>query len=146
MNKQQHALELFHIGYNCAQSVLAPFATDYGLDEHVCLKASCAFGGGMARQQFTCGAVTGAIMALGLKFGMGEGDPADKKLETYDKTREFFRIFREKHGSTECLALLDGLRMDDPADKIRIDELDLHRVTCDRLVADAVETAENLMK
>lgn len=146
MNKQQQALEHFRSGFNCAQAVLVPFAGDHGIDENHCLRAACAFGGGMARQQMTCGAVTGALMALGLHFGMGKGDPSEKKLLTYDKTREFFRIFRERHGSTDCLTLLDGLRMDDPADQKRIEERDLHRVTCDKLVADAVQIAESLMK
>lgn len=146
MTKKEKALGYFRSGHNCAQAVLAPFAKEHGLDENGCLKAACAFGGGMARQQLTCGAVTGAMMALGLQFGMGKAEPAGKKLVTYDKTREFLQIFRERHGSTDCLTLLDGLRMDVPADVKHIEERDLYHVTCEKLVSDAVEIAEDLMK
>ncbi len=146
MSKTEKAGTYFHSGYNCAQSVLVPFGPELGLEENLCLKVACAYGAGMGRQQYTCGAVTGALMALGLKYGMGTGDPAANKLLTYDKTREFFRIFKERHGNTECLALLDGLRMDHPADKQRIEELDLHNTRCALLVEDAVKIAESLMQ
>lgn len=50
-------------GFNCAQSVLAVFAEDYGMPLKLALKLASPFGGGM-RMAATCGALTGALMAL----------------------------------------------------------------------------------
>ena len=141
-SKCEQAMEYFRSGFNCAQSVLAPFGPDYELSEEHCLKVACAFGAGMGRQQHTCGAVTGALMVLGLQYGKGKTDDNAKKLDTYEKTRAFFKAFSEKHGSIGCLELLDGLRMDNPADMKKIEELDLHNTRCAKLVKDAVELVE----
>lgn len=144
-SKCEQAMEYFHSGFNCAQSVLTPFGPDYGLTEEHCLKVACAFGAGMGRQQHTCGAITGALMVLGLHYGKGRGDDNAKKLDTYEKTRTFFRTFSEHHGSTGCLELLGGLRMDNPADMKKIEELDLHNTRCAKLVHDAVELVEEYL-
>ena len=74
MKKSEKAVEYFRNKFNCSQSVLTVFSNEYGLSENDCLKMACAFGGGMGRQQQTCGAVTGALMALGLKYGKGIND------------------------------------------------------------------------
>ncbi|MFN8241623.1 MAG: C-GCAxxG-C-C family protein [Bacteroidales bacterium] len=144
MKKQDQALEYFWNKFNCAQSVFTPFGKEHGLDEAAALKLSCAFGAGMGRQQFTCGAVTGALMAIGLKYGKAIGDPEEKKLETYAKTREFFEAFKAIHGSTSCRTLLNDLDLNDPGDHKKIEELGLFRKNCDCYVKDAVRLAEEL--
>ena len=107
MNKyEETALALFEEKYNCSQSVLFAFANDFGLDPELALKISTAFGGGMGRKQEVCGAITGALMALGLKYGRSEGEPKEKMDFTYQKTREFIDEFSEIHGSPYCRDLL----------------------------------------
>lgn len=69
MERSEHAKELFLGGNNCAQSVLLSFAKDFGFSKELALKVSAGFGGGMGRVQGTCGAVTGAIMVLGIMKG-----------------------------------------------------------------------------
>ncbi len=92
--KKQQASSYFQNSFNCSQSVFTVFGTDYGLSEDTCLKVSCAFGGGMGRQQLVCGAVTGALMALGMKYGKALHDDESKKKQTYDKTVEFLMNLR----------------------------------------------------
>ena len=144
MKKPERAVEIFRNKFNCSQSVFTVFGTDYGLDENTCLKTSCAFGGGMGRQQHTCGAVTGALMAIGLKHGKGINDPDEKKQETYALTRKFFEEFTRRNGSVTCLELLDGLNMNDPEDHKKITDRDLFVIKCEKYVADAVKILENL--
>jgi C_GCAxxG_C_C family probable redox protein len=144
MNRSEKALEYFRNRFNCSQSVFAVFGKDYGLSEDNCLKISCAFGGGMGRQQHTCGAVTGALMAIGLKYGKALNDPEEKKQETYLKTRELFRRFTELNGSVNCKVLLDGLDMNDPDDNQRIMERKLFDIRCEKYVADAVKIVETI--
>jgi C_GCAxxG_C_C family probable redox protein len=68
-DKHAQALENFKNGYNCAQSVLSVLAPDLGLHQDTAMKLSSPFGSGIAYMQETCGAVTGALMAIGLKYG-----------------------------------------------------------------------------
>ena len=78
----------FSEGFSCSQSVLAAFAPEFGLDVDAALRVAAAFGGGMGRPGHPCGAVTGALMALGLRYGATVVDPAAKEL-TYAKARDF---------------------------------------------------------
>ena len=146
MKKSEKALDYFRNKFNCSQSVFTVFSPEYGYSENNALKVSCAFGGGMGRQQQTCGAVTGALMAIGLKYGKGINDTEEKKQMTYSKTREFFEEFIKIHGSTNCRELLDGLDMTDPEDHNKIMERNLFEVKCEKYVADAVIITEKLIK
>jgi C_GCAxxG_C_C family probable redox protein len=146
MTKSEQAIEYFKNSFNCAQSVFTPFGRESGIPEDQCLKIACAFGAGMGRQQYTCGAVTGALMALGLHYGKGMGDDNVKKAETYAKTVELFKAFAEKNKSTCCRELMNGLNMNDPEDAKKIEELDLFRIHCVGYVRDAVEITEQLIQ
>jgi C_GCAxxG_C_C family probable redox protein len=144
MKKQAEALDYFKNKFNCSQAVFTVFGKEYGLSEDDCLRISCAFGGGMGRQQHTCGAVTGALMAIGLKYGKARNDPEEKKMETYLKTQEFFKRFEQLNGSISCKVLLDGLDMNNPDDHKIIMERKLFDIKCEKYVADAVEIAEKI--
>jgi C_GCAxxG_C_C family probable redox protein len=125
--------------------VLTPFGRQVGLAEDHCLKIACAFGAGLGRQQYTCGAVTGALMVIGLHYGKGRMDDNAKKVQTYEKSVEFMKAFTDKHGSINCLELLDGLHMSNPEESKEIDARELYRVRCTRYVTDAVQIAEKLI-
>jgi C_GCAxxG_C_C family probable redox protein len=144
MKKSEKAVDYFRNRFNCSQGVFTVFGKDHGLSEDNCLKVSCAFGGGMGRQQHTCGAVTGALMAIGIKYGKAMNDPEEKKKETYLKTRDFFERFTELNGSVNCKDLLDGLDMNDPDDHKEIMERKLFDIKCEKYVADAVEIIETI--
>lgn len=146
MEKHEKALGYFRNKFNCSQAVFTVFGTDYGIAEDDCLRVSCAFGGGMGRQQHTCGVVTGALMAIGLKYGKAFNDPEDKKQETYSKTREFFNRFTELNGSVNCRVLLEGLDMNDPDDHKMIMERKLFELNCEKYVSDAVGIVDTIWK
>jgi len=144
MEKKNKALSLFRDNFNCSQAVLTSFAGDFGIDEDLALRIATPFGGGMGRRQKVCGAVTGALMVLGLKYGKGITDPDDKKKFTYEMTRKFIDEFTALNGSVVCKDLLNGLDMNDQADLQKINELNLFEVNCEKYVADAVNILENL--
>lgn len=102
-NPIEHASARFAEGFNCAQAVFAAFAPALGLDETTALRLASPLGGGMGRSGNVCGAVTGALMALGL--GRGASTPEGKE-STYQMAEEFLRRLREKHGTILCNALL----------------------------------------
>ena len=145
MNKSEKAVGYFRNKFNCSQSVFTVFSAESGLNEDDSLRISCAFGGGMGRQQQTCGAVTGALMALGMKYGKALNDPEERKQLTYAKTRELFEEFIKIHGSTNCRDLLEGLNMTDPEEHKKIMEKNLFEINCEKYVASAVRIAEVLL-
>ena len=68
MNRIDDAVQLFENGYVCSQAVFAAFSTDFGVSKEDALKIGACFGSGMRKGE-VCGACTGALMALGLKYG-----------------------------------------------------------------------------
>jgi C_GCAxxG_C_C family probable redox protein len=121
----QRADELFHSGWNCAESV---FQAVY---EQVCegeapVHLLTALGGGMASKR-TCGSLSGAMVALGLGYGRKEPDDAAKKI-AYARARELYKAFRDKFHSTECWELTCECENDEA-----------RKQSCTRLVRTAAE-------
>lgn len=102
MERSEKAVELFLEGNNCAQSVVLSFADDYGYSKELALKISAGFGGGMARMQHTCGAVTGAMMVMGIKEGEKASDNSELKKEAYNSVQELTRRFTDEFKTTSC--------------------------------------------
>ena len=129
------AVDTYRKGYNCAQAVLHAYSVDVGLDPLVALKVSSGFGGGMGRIQSVCGAVTGAFMAIGYRFGMTkEGDNAAKE-KTYALVKRFADEFRQAHGSILCGDIL-GCDLNTPEGKKYYKDNDLTE-KCAQCVGDA---------
>jgi len=105
MSKAEIALKCFETN-NCAQSVISAYAGDYGLDKDKALSVSVGFGGGMGRVQDVCGAISGAIIALGLSSNFKDGDGRPKINEVYAKVHRFIDEFAAKEGTIKCRDLL----------------------------------------
>ncbi len=144
MDKKQIAIELFDKQFNCAQSAFAALAQEVGADRETALKTAACFGGGM-RCGEVCGAVTGALMALGVRFGWTAENDAEDKAAANRRAAAFIEKFREKQGTLLCRELL-GYNFAVPEDAAKIKELDLHNKVCKKAIIDAVELAEEIIK
>jgi C_GCAxxG_C_C family probable redox protein len=137
------AVNFFDQGFNCAQSVLVAFAPQLGLQESQALKLASPFGGGVSRRGQICGAVTGALMALGLAQGVDS--PASKE-EAYRLGQEFLQKFEAKHGTILCRELLNE-DISTPVGLQQARDKGIFSVLCPQLVRDAAEiTAAMLAK
>ena len=105
MNHIELAKKYFEQKYHCSQAVLAAFAEELGLTEAQALKLGGCFGGGMCKGE-VCGACTGALMALGLKYGQSDIDDMESRKKTNDVTVEFLDMFKKENGSYICKELL----------------------------------------
>ena len=139
------AAEKLLAGYNCAQAVLHSFCDDLQLDKDTALKLACGFGVGMARRQEVCGAISGGIIAIGLKHGRGEGQDRSPTEETYRKVRELMWQFESKLGTCSCRTLLMGCDLNTPAGQRSFKESDLANKICKRCVQTVVETLEEVL-
>jgi C_GCAxxG_C_C family probable redox protein len=95
-------LELFRSGFHCSQAVLAPFSEEFGLPRETALKITCPFGGGLGGYGRTCGALTGAMMVVGLKYGTTIPTDLEAKKLSREKTRALIETFEKAHGSCNC--------------------------------------------
>lgn len=114
MTRKEHSKALranAQVHYNCAQSVLIPFAQDMGLTEEQANALGLNFGAGMGCGS-VCGAITGAFMAMG---GLGMAQ---------EKRGELLREFRQTHGEVNCAQLL----------KSAVERGEERKCHCDRMV------------
>ena len=102
----ERAAAAFKEGFSCSQAVLAACAEELGLDRETALRISSGFGGGMGRLGEVCGAVSGAAMALGLKYGRTEAADVARRDRTYRLVKELGERFRAQHGAITCRELL----------------------------------------
>jgi C_GCAxxG_C_C family probable redox protein len=100
------AVELFKSGFHCSQAVLAAFSEEFGLPRETALKISCPFGGGLGGYGSTCGALTGAMMAIGLKYGTTKATDIEAKKLSREKARKLIETFESVHGSSICNELV----------------------------------------
>jgi C_GCAxxG_C_C family probable redox protein len=129
------AQERFEKNFNCSQAVFAAYAPKFGIEDEIALKLASPFGGGTAHQGHVCGAVTGALMVLGL----AKGDATtEKKDETYRLAEEYIRRFQELHGSILCRELT-GYDISKPEEFQKARESRVFYDTCPRLVKDAAK-------
>jgi C_GCAxxG_C_C family probable redox protein len=135
------AVDLFSQNYNCAQSVYAASATGDGLSEAQRLALAAPFGGGIARQGEICGALTGALLALGEAAGeVMAADPAAGREALYKRAQQLTEVFREAHGAIRCHELT-GCALDTEEGQRSFKERGLHKNLCTGLVAFAAEQA-----
>ena len=110
------------VHYNCCQSVLLPFASELGRSREELYALGAHFGAGM-RHGSACGALSGALMVLGM-LGYGE-EEAMKLLEDFSR----------RHSSTECRTLTQPFT-DSGSDR---------KPMCDSLVYEMVAAVESLL-
>jgi C_GCAxxG_C_C family probable redox protein len=135
---------LFREGFNCSQSVLMAFAGRFGMDGAQAARVASAFGGGMARHGSTCGAVTGALMAVGLHAGHAVAEEAAARDDVYARAQALMARFEERHGATACRALT-GANLLDPVERQAASDRGTFTTLCPQLVRTAAElVAEQL--
>ncbi len=151
MSNVGKAVEVFKGGLSCSQAVLGAYCEQFGLDKKTAYKISSGFGGGMHLDQ-TCGAVTGAIMAIGLKYGrtrpvLSEAEGADDvkaKMKTAKMTNEFAKKFKARHGSISCTALI-GCNVSTLEGFEEAKKKDLFQKVCPEFVKSAVEILDEML-
>lgn len=144
--RTQRAVELFKSGFNCSQSVFAAFAGEFGMDEETALKVSAGLGGGVGRAREVCGAVSGAAMLVGFKYGATDSDDTEAKQRCYQVVQQIIAEFKENNPSIVCRELLElneGAGTD-PKPEARTEQYYKKR-PCVQLVEDAARAVEKIL-
>jgi C_GCAxxG_C_C family probable redox protein len=144
MTKSEDAVASFKSGFTCSSAVFSAFSDKMGLDSEAAKKIACGFGAGISKTGNICGAVSGAIMVIGLKYGKAkQGDDAATE-KTRALVREFIQEFTEHHGSVNCSELL-GYNLSNPEEYEKARENKLFVTKCPELVGDATAILENIL-
>jgi C_GCAxxG_C_C family probable redox protein len=145
MNRVDQAGECFGQGYACSQAILATYGEPLGLDRAQAVRLAEGFAGGVAGLGETCGALSGAVLVLGLKFGRTRPGDQEAKQATQRRVREFLRRFEARHGSLKCRDLI-GCPIDTPERLQAARERRVFATICPGLVRDAAEILEAVLE
>ena len=105
MDNVSKAVELFEHRFMCSQAVFAAFAEQFGITEKQALQIGACFGGGMSKAE-VCGACTGALMVLGMKYGQFDENDLESRSAESAKASEFLEEFKKRKGSYICREIL----------------------------------------
>lgn len=145
MSSVDNVVSYFKEGLNCAQALVSTYGPQLGLSEDAARKISAPFGAGMGCMAEVCGAVTGALMVIGLKAGNTETSDKKKKRETMGLTKDFCQQFRSRNESIICRDLLDCDISTPEGMKVAQKEK-LFTTECPKFVRDAAEIIEDILE
>ena len=145
MSKAEKAKKQFEKGFSCAPAVLSAYAERLGLEEALALKIACGFGGGIGRMGRTCGAVTGAVMVIGLKHGQADANDEESRQRTHKLVKEFIDRFVTLHGSIECKELIN-YDLSDPAELRLAKKNKVFQNKCTSFVYDSARILEDILQ
>lgn len=146
MSNVELAMSRFKGGSLCSQAVFSTFAEKEGLDLETAMKIATPFGGGMARMGEVCGAVTGALMAIGLKHGNMTDWRADdpQKEKVYRLSVDFADKFKSLNKSVRCKELL-GCDLSTAEGRKAASDGNLFQTLCPNFVRDAATILDEIL-
>ena len=104
--RPQHARERFLASMNCAQAIMETYAPSFNMSIEDAKRVSAPFARGMGMGS-ECGAVTGAFMVIGMKYGKTRDDNSKADNETFQRMDLFVEKFRNRHQHIDCSSLLE---------------------------------------
>ena len=137
MSEINESVKLFESGYMWSQAMFAAFSPDLGLEKEQALKIGACFGSGMRKGE-VCGACTGALMVLGLKYG-------ESKEKSNEACERFLDEFKKENGSYICNDLL-GCDISTPEGVEFAVENNLFNELCPKMVESAAKITKKIIK
>ncbi len=131
-------------GYLCSEAVLLALAESLGVESELIPRISTGFAAGVARTGNLCGALSGAVMGLGLRYGRDtpETEPGRRPYWYGGRLAE---AFEESYGSVTCPGVL-GLNIGDPDDYRRYSEEDMWATKCREVIKTATGLAWDILQ
>lgn len=142
--RADEAVEAFKKGLSCSQAIFSVYGKDLGVDPETAEKISSAFGAGVAKTGEICGAVSGALMVVGLTQKREDIGNATSREKVYGLARRFIEEFTARNGSVNCTELV-GYDLSDPKQFAEAKEKKVFATRCSKLIKDAGEILEELL-
>lgn len=143
MISEEDVVNMFNSGLDCSMIVLGEISDLIGISREDAYRFASLFGAGML-QDAVCGAVSGAYMAIGSKYGNSvPGDMAQKGI-VMNKRDEFNRMFKEKFGSVFCPQLI-GYRLSIPEEYLAASSSKVLSSKCPAFCIAAIEILKEIL-
>jgi len=143
MSKKAIAELNFKSELNCCQSVVGAYAEECGLDRNTALKIGACFGGGMKKGE-VCGAISGALMVLGLKKGYFLEQDSHGRDRAALYTKMFIDRYENCFGAVTCKAML-GHDVSIPSERAHAEMEGRFQSVCPKAIEKAVELLEEIL-
>jgi C_GCAxxG_C_C family probable redox protein len=143
-SKVEAAVGCFEEGFNCSQAILSTYGGEFELKGETALRAASGLGAGMGRLGEVCGAVTGALIVIGLKHGHTKAKDKEAKEKTYALVQDYAGRFRARNDSILCRELL-GCDISTPEGMEQARQKGLFTERCPRFVRAAAEILEDVL-
>jgi C_GCAxxG_C_C family probable redox protein len=143
MNKIEEAVSCFKSGYSCSQAITATYGPDQGMPRELALRVASGFGGGMGTAD-TCGAVTGALMILGLHLAGANAQAPTARASAKAAAVQYAEMFKARRGTVMCRDLL-GCDISTAQGIECARKQGLFARVCPKVVHDAAELLEELL-
>ncbi len=89
--------------YNCCESVLLALAEYLGVESDLIPRIATGVGAGFSLNGLTCGSISGAAMAIGLKYGRKSSE--ENPVATWKRVDGFIKAFKDTWGAVTCREL-----------------------------------------
>jgi C_GCAxxG_C_C family probable redox protein len=143
MSSSDKAVTLMKNGFLCSQSVFAILGEELGIERKLVLKLATGLGAGIACQGDICGAVSGAILAIGLKHGNHEVSDVDSRNKIFFLAQELIQRIKSKHGCYTCKGLT-GIDFTRPEETKLAQESGIMEKVCFNVIKDTVLIVEEI--
>lgn len=91
--------------YNCAEAALLALCREWGISSDAVPQIAAGFGGGVGKKGLICGALSGAVMAIGLRFGSPDPTDTEKRKLVTNYVSRLVESFQDSFGETGCREL-----------------------------------------
>lgn len=142
MKRHEIAINQFMEGYRCSQAVLDAYVDDFNFDSNLAKKISLALAGGSGIGG-ECGAVSGAYLVIGLKYGFTHPDDPERFMMIIDKNRSFVEKFKALHKNINCPDLLGIDVLDEEGHKQFVDN-NMKEKVCTQFVGSAIKILDEI--
>ncbi len=131
-------------GFLCSEAVLLALGESMGVESELIPRIATGFAAGVARTGNVCGALSGAVMGLGLRYGR-DAPKTEPSRKPYWYSRRLAEAFEEAYGSVTCPGVL-GLDVDDPDDYRRYTEKDMWATKCREIIKTSTGLAYDILQ
>lgn len=133
----EKAVSHFKEGYNCAQSVLLTMQKFWNVENPLEPKVASAFGGGIGRRGSLCGALTGGVIAIGMRYGTNK-PIVEEREKAYLLALKFYNRFKKDCGGVLCRDLI-GYDLTNPKEYEKARNSNVFMDKCVHFIEKAVE-------
>ena len=129
----------------CSEAVLMALAKHQNVKSDLIPRIATGFGAGIGRAGEVCGALAGAIMGLGIRFGRSkvEEEESDERPHAFAQT--MVNLFITRYGHTRCCDLI-GLNLAKEQDRQKYYAQELWKTKCRDFVQTTAGLAYDLLE